>query len=270
MKKKSMFFSLITILMVLLIILSYKISTEKSAEESKLASTQIRIKMLNTFINNLEDVYFEDMLNVASKTALQTLSNYTANNNQLTNVNEVNKKPGDFETVMLFGYLEDNAGGVNCDESLCGDYGKKLSDAQFIRYKNYQYRDIDKDLKTPLMQFYSFFDLLNKTENVLENLGIRTDSFSISLTDLEQETNWNVIFTATIDYHFVDKYKIAAWRGRTEKLINITIYGFEDPLSGKTIKKNWKEDIGPPASCEGSQCQYDYICFIDKIKTDTD
>ena len=295
MVKRGMFFSLITILMVLVIILSYKISTNKSPEETKLASTQIRIKMLNSFINDLENVYFEDMLNVAAKTALEALANYTATGNllrepiryKLARVNQYGANPGDFEIVMLFGYIEDTFGGNFCGDSLCMEYGARLSEAQLNRLNNNcklksdgticEYRKIDKDLKKPVMQQYSFFDLLNQTENTLENLGVKTESFSIKIIDdLKQEGKWNVIFTAAIDYHFIDNYEIAAWRGRTEKTINISIIGLEDPLTGKKIDRNWKEDKGPdgcgasPCMCGLVPCAYNYPSFLNRLKPETD
>lgn len=261
--------------MMIVIILSYKISTEKSGEETKLASTQIRIKMLNSFVNDLEQSYFEDMLKVSSKTALEALANYTAQGNPLNSVNGDGVKPGDFETVMLFGYIE-NSGGEDCKKSLCAEYGTKLSNAQLNRFNSScklgtpcSYRKIDEDVG-PIMQFYSFFELLNKTENVLENLGVRTDSFSITLEPLTQTDNWNIKVKVIIDYHFVDKYNIAAWRGRTEKIVNISIYGFEDPLSDNIIDKNWKADIGPPAMCGLVPCTYNYPSFLNRLKSGTD
>lgn len=266
MTKKAMFFSLIAILIILVVIISYKIATEKSLEETKLASTQIRIKMLNSFINDLENVYFENMLKVAAKTALQALSNYTAYGGELgIPINEDNKKPGAFETVMLFGYLRGT--GLDCEDSLCKEYKSKLSDAQYTRYKNYEFSKIDDRLKNynarPIMQYYAFFDLLNKTENTLENLGVNTDSFSISIDDLTQTDNWDLHFKAIIDYHFIDKYEIAAWRGRTEKEFDISIYGFTDPLSGDIIdKEKWKE-------CKGAGC-IDFPTFLNRLKIGTD
>ena len=276
--KKGMLFSLITMLMVLVIILSYKISTEKSDEETKLASTQIRIKILNSFITDLEQNYFDDMLKVSSKTALEALANYTAQGKQLNSVNGDGVKPGDFETVMLFGYIE-NSAGEDCKISLCAEYGVKLSNAQINRF-NYscklgtqqcQYRKIDSDLTQPVMLRYSFFDLLNKTENVLENLGVRTDSFSITLEPLTQTDNWNINFKAIIDYHFIDNYKIAAWRGRTEKIVNISIIGLEDPIYKKTItKQDWEIDRGPESFCNIEvRCAYSEPSFLSRLEGET-
>ena len=65
-----------------------------------------------------------------------------------------------------------------------------------------------------------------------------------------QEVEAGQNFKAIIDYHFIDNYKIAAWRGRTEKIVNISIIGLEDPIYKKTItKQDWEIDRGPESFC---------------------
>lgn len=273
MKKKGMFFSLISISLILILIVSFKLTTESKLEENKIRSTQLRVKMLNDFINSMEDSYFENMLKISSQTALDALAQYKSRTKKSLNINTADSVPGNFETVMLFGYIKDNSGSY-CEDNLCKEYSSRLSDAQLARYKPYQFRKIDFDLDPakPVMANYAFFDLLGSIEKTLESLGVETNSFDIKIENLQQTDNWNIKVKATMDYYFTDKNKNAAWRGRTTKEVSLTILGIQNPLSepGVIIDKSWKIDVGG-VPCGGKPiCFYNYPSFLNRLQDGLD
>src|SRR3989344_5157267 len=173
MNKKSMFFSISSILIIGIFIINFEMSQEKLLEENKIKSTQSRVKSLNSFINDMENVYFERMLYTSAKNSLDVLSKYAADHTVSLEVSR-----NDFNTVFQFGYIEPPVGGGRSGaNTICNDFGKILENCR--QYESRSYEKIDLLLGKNMMQNYSFFELINRTEFMLESLGVRTKSFKI-------------------------------------------------------------------------------------------
>jgi len=72
--KKGVFFSLISLLIVFMFVLDFKIASIPHSGESELSLTNTRVNVLNNFINDLEGRYFERLLYVSGRNALNGLS----------------------------------------------------------------------------------------------------------------------------------------------------------------------------------------------------
>lgn len=72
--KRGVFFSLISLFIVFLFVLDFRVASIPHSGESELSLTNTRVKVLNNFINDLEGRYFERILYMASRNALVGLS----------------------------------------------------------------------------------------------------------------------------------------------------------------------------------------------------
>ena len=74
--KKAIFFSIVSVLLIVLFVAMTQLVSKFKLEETKIETTRTKIKILNSLVKDMEDNYFEKIVYVASKNALMGLSNY--------------------------------------------------------------------------------------------------------------------------------------------------------------------------------------------------
>lgn len=100
--KKAFLLSSSAILLVLIIVVTLSINNQDTANESRLAATNIRIKILNSFVNDLESNYFEKILHVSGKYSLELLSEYKFHGGSAPSSSS-SSFDNDFSNVLSYG-----------------------------------------------------------------------------------------------------------------------------------------------------------------------
>lgn len=101
--KKAFILSSTAILLVLLFVVSLNLNKEAKNIENKITSTNTRVKILNNLVNDLESNYFERILYVASKSAMNSLAEYKLSGGNLPTNNDFNE---DFANALVYGVIK--------------------------------------------------------------------------------------------------------------------------------------------------------------------
>ena len=92
--KRGIFFSLIALFIVMILVLNFRVATRVDVNKNKISAQNIRIKIMNGLVYDLEERHFEKMISVASKASLKIISE---NRGKIDNLGE------DFESMILYG-----------------------------------------------------------------------------------------------------------------------------------------------------------------------
>jgi len=215
--KKGIFFSIVSIF--LIILFTAIINVERiNVKESELSITRTRVKILNSIMSDLEEVYFEKILYVSVKNALLGLSDY---------------------------YHEDYD---NIKSNLLYALSKSSMNYPALNYTNGD----SVDLTDYVIYDYTVEGLTEEFDDTFSKLGIKVNDFRIELVEVTQEDPWYITVTADIYYYFSDETDIASWKGVTTKTVNVSVYGlygFDYELDDRRsnvgiITTEWKEDNG--------------------------
>jgi hypothetical protein len=224
--KKAVFFSIVSILLVILFVASSGVTSQVSIGESQIDVTRTRVKILNSLVKDVENEYFESIIYMATKNSLIGISKYYYDNDYS---DSVMKKQLNYALVDVIydGVLNDADG--NFQENLSKD-----------GYVNHAY--------TINGLMYNISLLLNKMDVSVKELTINISKNSITQTD-----PWDVQIQADIHYYFVDNNNLASWNGYLSKTVTVPVYGIYlyDRENGPSVISNkgivnssWKVDNG--------------------------
>ncbi len=219
--KKAVFFSIVSIFIVILFTATTELASEFSIKETEMDVTRTRVKILNSLVSDMENIYFEKIIYVAAKNSLVGLSKYYQDRHfaigwHLETI---------LNRVITEGIYDPNPGTfVNLTKVGC--WGVEPC----INY-DYTIRGLEKNL-----------------EYVYERLGVDIKEFTITLTDVRQEDPWEIIIEADIEYYFKDNTNIASWKGSTHKEVKVSViglYAFDDRNNEGVITEEWIVDRPP-------------------------
>lgn len=217
--KRAVFFSIVSVMIVVLFVALSGLITNFKLDETKLEATRTRVTVLNSLVQDMEDTYFEKIVYVASKNSLIGLSRYYSQD-----YNRINKQlDSALENVIQKGILIDNAGIHNLTK---------------LGYINYD---------------YTVSGLVDEFKLLFDDMGMDIVKLTINITpeSLEQIDAWTFRLEADINYDFKDKDKIASWKGVTTRIVDISVIGLYmfDVESVRTnfgnVSNNWSIDTSP-------------------------
>lgn len=215
MKKKAVFFSIISIFIVLLFVASSKLVSTTQEQQSDIALTRTRVKILNSIVQDMESDYFEKMLYVASKNTLVGVSDYYYGNH---GYNHFYQMPSAFQiinTTMHSGYYPFIDPAVDLTQIGCAGPCMNAS--------------------------YTMDALVNNLTKVFDRLGMSVDDFEVlmpSSSYVRQTDPFHIKVKADIKYNFRDKAGVASWQGRTTKEVEVSVYGMHLPYGGNYVPLN--------------------------------
>lgn len=191
--KKAMFFTLIAILIVGLLVLTFSTKIDPTIK-GHLPVVERRITAVNTFVHDIETTYLERMLRIATLSAFNKLVE-----NQESSASFIQQEEFDsiFQELALNGTLYDSA----------------------------------ENKHTPILTESNMNAMLQKLSDISKNeLHVKSKFEPLSLNVFQNnETGpWNVGINFTINY-FVDG-DLAAWNKSTNIITKFKIIGLEDPL----------------------------------------
>ncbi|HIH41537.1 TPA: hypothetical protein HA239_03910 [Candidatus Woesearchaeota archaeon] len=223
--KKSVFFSIMSVFIVILFVAFVELSNIYVAQETELELTRRRVNIINSVISDMEDTYFEKIIYASAKSSLIGLSDYYADGG--FSENRIKKRlDSALEDVIYNGTLKDTDGNTVANLVSAGYIGAN----------------------------YTLQSLSGNVEEVFNDLGLEVNQFEIELNreSLRQKDPWTMELQADITYDLRDRTGLASWKGRTTKTVDITVYGlyafdYENGQKSNTgvIKNTWKVDNSP-------------------------
>ncbi len=220
--KKGIFFSVISVFIIILFVAITELSTNFQLEQFELETTRTRLKLLNSLVRDMEDTYFEKMIYISTKNALIGLSKYYSETN--FDQNRLQKK---------LGFVLDD---VIYNNTLIDKNGNEIDLSLYV----------DPD--------YTIFGVIGDIKEVFDSLGLEVSEFTVSIDEDEivQVDPWTIEVTGQLVYNFKDKFNTVSWKGRTTKKVNVSVIGitsFDYELSEKSntgiITSSWVKDEGP-------------------------
>ncbi|MBN2423292.1 hypothetical protein JXB41_08775 [Candidatus Woesearchaeota archaeon] len=216
MNKKSLFFSLLSVFIVLIFYLSFRITAQYAILESEMASTRTRVEVLNSIINDLDERYIERLLYVSAKSALGAMSRYAS----------------------VYSGTDDGlywvSGKFKGYKDLKNELNKTMTEGELIHGVNLKE---DPLINTEFsLNKNNLIWMTEHLKNKFDAIGIDIDTFEIKIISLKQTDPLTLDIGADINYYFKDKNKIASWKGETHKEIEINILGMYDPKHKKRIR----------------------------------
>lgn len=225
--RKSIFFSIVSLLIVTMFVATTEISYNSRNQDTELDVSRTRVRILNSMVNDLENSYFEKMIYIAGKNSLEGLSGYYADNQFTYSV--IRKRPDKAINDILYDT-------ILYDEK--GRFQANLSQLGFMQY-NYTIKGMEEKLNELYMK-----------------KGIRIKYLNISISPVNgvtQKDPWHIEINASINYYISDEGNIASWKGFSSKKVAIPVYGmylYDNEVS-PSVKSNigkvtsgWKYDNG--------------------------
>jgi hypothetical protein len=223
--KKAIFFSIVSVLLIVLFVAMTQLVTKFKLEETKIETTRTKIKILNSLVQDMEDNYFEKIVYVVSKNSLIGLSNYY--------------HAQDYETI---------------DKSLDVAIADVMQDGTLIDVYL-----VEHDLTTTPSYVdtkYTVDGIRHSLETIYNKLGLEINELTVNITpgNVEQIDPWTIRIKADIIYDFIDRDKIVSWKGFTTRTVDISVIGvkaFDMPNTpakahkGRVIKDDWIVDEFP-------------------------
>ena len=203
--KKAVFFSIVSLSLILLFLTSAEIISQFEIKESEIEVTRTRVRLLNSIIGDMEQTYFDRLVQVSVKNSLHGISCYYAANhfNQFLIRDNLKKTINLTMYSGLFGVA--NLVDVDCMEAE-----------------------------------YTIEGLTDRLIDIFERLGIDVKSFSVDIDQVNQHEPFYLEVVADISYDFADKTNIARWRGLTRRTVNVPLYGLHYNETGVINPDEWK------------------------------
>ncbi|MCM2325560.1 MAG: hypothetical protein NDI94_03795 [Candidatus Woesearchaeota archaeon] len=226
MKKIGIFFSITSLLIVILFIAISNMFSNTTLKENDLDVTRAKVKAMNSIVQEMENNYFDKIIYVSSKNALIGLSKYYRKDSYL---NTVLKRPliNNLQNLIQNGTIMESNGNmidlkkINCMGSPC------------------------------ITKKYVMADLKPEIETVFSDLGMNVHEFKVNITDVSQKDPWTIEIKADVSYFFEDKERIISWKSISPRIVDIPVYGlyafdYESGSKGNfgVITTAWKEDKG--------------------------
>ncbi|MEK6916565.1 MAG: hypothetical protein AABW92_02375, partial [Nanoarchaeota archaeon] len=212
MNSKSVFFSIVSVFIVLLLVAFAELSNSYVAQETELELTRRRVNLVNNIISDMEDSYFEKIVYVSVKNAMIGISHYYSDERFSTNALEKFLEYA-LVDVIYNGTLKD-AENNNID----------LTEYAFVTYTAYGNTTV---IKNYMNYDYTLTPLVNEVSDVFDSLGLEVNRFDVEIEQdsLRQKDPWTLEIKADVIYDIRDKTGIASWKGITTKTIDISVYG---------------------------------------------
>ncbi|MEM2131253.1 MAG: hypothetical protein QXR96_01890 [Candidatus Woesearchaeota archaeon] len=217
MSKKSIFFTITSILIIFLFLSLTELNNKKQ-DTFDMEISKTRIKILNSIVNDFENYYLEKMFYISAKEIIIGLSKFYFDNNY--NSNYIKNFDLSFNEVFLNGNLT------------IDDKQYNLTKLGYIN-KKYLFENFKKELE----KNFSYLNIeIKKLDFVFFPNGYikQIDPFTIEIN-------------ASFKYEISDKQNFASWKGTTTKVIKMPLYGlyFIDSSGNKGIINNsWLLDNG--------------------------
>ena len=220
--KKAVFFSIVSIFIVILFVATTELTSEFSISETDMDVTRTRVKILNSLVSDMENVYFEKMIYIAAKNSILGLSKYYYDND-FDNIEYDLRSM--LRRVITEGIYDPNPTTyVNLTKVGC--WGVEPC----IKYD------------------YTIEGLQRNLEYVYQRLGVDIREFTITITDVYNINPWEIMIEADIEYYFRDKTNIASWKGLTHKKVKVSViglYAFDSMGNEGVVTEDWIVDKGP-------------------------
>ncbi len=220
--RKGIFFSIVSIFIVILFTATTELASEFSIKETEMDVTRTRVKIMNSLVNDMENIYFEKFIYIAAKNSLIGLSKYYYDN-------DFDNIEYDFRTILRRVIKE-------------GIYDPNPS--TYVNLTKVGCWNTEPCIK----QEYTISGLQNNLESVYERLGVDIREFTITITDVRQENPWEIIIEADIEYDFKDSTNIASWKGSAHKKVKVSViglYAFDTLGNEDRITNEWIVDRPP-------------------------
>ena len=218
-QKKAIFFSIISVFIIILFVATTELTTKFKVQETDMEITRTKIKLLNSFVEDMENSYFEKVIIVSTKNALMGLSKYYSETN--------------FDSSRLNRRIEYVLDDVIYDGVLTKNDKSKVNLSNYIEYD------------------YTIQGLTKNITSVFNRLGFNVYKFTVNISknELKQIDPWTLELSGYITYDLRDKSNIVTWKGTSKKKVNVSVfglYGFDYVGSSKSnigiINKSWKVD----------------------------
>jgi hypothetical protein len=221
MNRKAIFFTIVSLFVVLLFVASFRLSTRFKISESEIESTRAKVRILNSLVTDFENIYFEKILYVASKNTLIGLSRY---------------------------YATKNFDGIELETSKAMDTVMQLG--------NYSYRNTSVDLisKGYMKYEYTLESQVKNISEAIRGFGLIVEDLDFKVIRTDQIDPFTVRVFADVNYNFRDEKNIVVWKGAKEVNTTVTIYGmtlydFEgypssDSENIMAVNDSWRIDTG--------------------------
>jgi hypothetical protein len=219
--RKAVFFSIVSIFIVILFTATTELTSKFRIAESEIEVTRTRVKILNSVIKDMEDVYFDRMIYVASKNALVGISKY---------------------------YYYDNFDNIH--HKLFHALNATMKDGKIPRQSG-DHVDLlvtGCPSSSPCMETpYTLNNLVEEFVDTFDMMGFEVRQLDIEILGLKQKDPWTIEIEASIAYYFEDSAKTASWRGVTSRKVDVSVYGlyaYDSCLNDGLITTDWKKDTG--------------------------
>ena len=224
--KRGVLFSIISIFVVLLFMLTAELVNEGRAQKSELEVTRTRVRILNSIMQDMQDHYFEELLQMTAKNALVGMSRYYF---------EAQRTSGEQLRPRVYRAMKNGT--------------VKTPAETFINITKYSLCSGNSCMEPG----YTLDGLRASIEEDFARVGIAVQEFSVELTDISETSDpWVLQIEADIEYHFTDVNKIATWEGTISKQTQIDIYGLylkEQPgyVDYGYVESDWSEEVSFPS-----------------------
>lgn len=226
--KKGIFFSIVSVLLVILFAAIMSMMNETRGTENEIEVTRTRIKVLNSLMEDLDDRYFENLIYVSAKNALIGMSWYYSENKDRINDHIYIA----LEQTIDDGIIEIPSGATTIKRNLTSFSGKNYIKQEFL-----------------------FDTLAEKLKAKYKELGMEINELDVTVIGVTQPDPWHLRVEADIIYDVKDMSGIAFWRGQSTKFVDVSLYGlylYDLPAGIGTAHDNqgkvtssWIIDLGP-------------------------
>ncbi|MBT7392468.1 hypothetical protein HN827_06580, partial [archaeon] len=191
-QKRAVFFSLISLFLIILFSIGAEIGKEQKYLESELSATRTRVETLNQAINDLDDKYFSNFVNTAGKSALEAISEYSVKSGR---------------SIYPF---EDNFVSVFINGTLNADTQNPID----LKNEPNKYMD-DPPIK----------NLIDEIKKIYSSIGLKIHDLDVEVLNIYQKDPWTIHLIVKFNYFFEDEKEVAAWRGESIEETDISISG---------------------------------------------
>ncbi len=205
--KRAVFFSVASILIVVLFAAMTSMVSDINVRSSELDLARAKITMYNSVIEDFENNYFDKVVYVAAKNALIGLSE------KRDEVSSLHRTP----EFVLNNTIDDGI--------IYGSGGNEQLNLVDTEFSQTHTMDVLKQ---------EFIDELGK-------IGFTVYKFEVIITSVTQSEPFYMTVRADIDYYLSDAENTVSWRGISQREVEIDVYGLEY-FGGDRVGRDWCEE----------------------------
>jgi hypothetical protein len=237
MNKKSVVFSIISLMLISYFVILSNISGESELERSKLETTAIRVELLNNIVKDLNERYLEQIIYVATKNAFIGVSKFYYEKG-FSFVDPIYPlSPSSIDPCL-----------ASDDRIIIGNISDYMPDAILHGSFNFsKARDGSMapapskgpTLITPIdltdgsclsgnyiQSRYTYDGLLNALREEYKGVGLIIQELDVEDFRVYQKDPWHITAKAKLRYFIQDANGIASWKGDVTKSVDISVIGF--------------------------------------------